>query len=135
MAGDEVNIDLSNYKDRVGSRVPPGRYRVLVEDAEVDKAASGNMMVTLFLRVQNDAEFEGATIVDRLVQTDNSMFRTVNFMQAIGMQTPRKKLRVNLRQFVGKVLDVDVDDGAPYNGKVKSEVRGYLQPQKGAAAA
>lgn len=127
---DDVNIDLSNYKDRVGSRVLPGRYRVIVEDAETDTAKSGNTMINLWLRVQG-GEFDGATIVDRLVLTEKSLFRVVGFMQAIGMPTPKKRLRVNVRSFHGRVLDVDVDDGDPYNGRVKSEIRGYLRIAKG----
>ena len=123
---DDINIDLSNYKDRVGSRVLPGRYRVFVEDVEQDKSAAGNTMINLWLRVQG-GEFDGATIVDRLVLTEKSLFRVVGFMQAIGMPTPKKRLRVSVRAFAGKVLDVDVDDGDPYNGRVKSEVRGYLK--------
>lgn len=130
---DEVIVDLTTYKDRVGTRVMPGRYRVLVEDAESDTARSGNPMINLWLRVVG-GEFDGATVVDRLVMTEKSLFRVVGFMQAIGMPTPRKRLKINIRSFVGKTLDIDVEDGDPYNGRVKSEVRGYLRIAKDDAA-
>jgi hypothetical protein len=123
---DEVTIDLSDYKDKVGSRIIPGRYLVLVEDAEQDTARSGNTMINLWFRVKG-GEFDGSTIVDRLVLTPNSLFRVVGFMQAIGMPTPKKRLAINLRQFVGKTLEIDVEDGEPYNGRIKSEVRGYIK--------
>jgi hypothetical protein len=123
---DDLIVDLTNYKDRVGNRVVPGRYTVIVEDAESDTAKSGNPMVNLWLRVQG-GEFDGATIVDRLVLTEKSLFRVVGFMQAIGLPTPRKRFKLNVRAFVGKTLDIDVDDGDPYNGRVKSEVRGYMR--------
>jgi hypothetical protein len=123
---DDLTIDLSNYKDKVGSRVLPGRYRVIVEDAEKTKAASGNEMINLWLRIQG-GEFDGSTIIDRLVLTENSLFRVVGFMQAIGFPTPKKRISLNLRQFTGKVLDVDIEDGDPYNGRVKSEIRGYFR--------
>lgn len=123
---DDIIIDLSNYKDRVGSRIAPGRYRVQVEDAEQTKAASGNTMINLWLRVIG-TEFDGQTVVDRLVLTEKSLFRVVGFMQAIGLPTPKKRLKISVRQFIGKVLEVDVEDGDPYNGRVKSEVRGYLR--------
>ena len=126
MADDELVVDLTNYKDRVGSRVTPGTYRVQVEDVESVMAASGNPMINLFLRVVG-GEFDGQTLMDRLVQTPNSMFRTVGFMQAIGLPTPRKRLKINVRQFIGRVLDVAVEDGEPYLGRVKSEVRGYTK--------
>jgi len=123
---DDLIVDLTNYKDRVGNRVVPGRYSVIVEDAEPDTAKSGNQMVNLWLRVQG-GEFDGATIVDRLVLTDKSLFRVVGFLQAIGLPTPRKRFKINARAFVGRTLDIDVEDGDPYNGRVKSEVRGYMR--------
>ena len=130
MAADgKVTIDLSNYKDRGGSRVAEGTYRVLVEDAEQTEARSGNAMIKLFFRIQG-GEFDGATIVDRLVLTEKSLFRVVGFMQAIGLPTPKKKLAISLNQFIGKHLDIQVEDGEPYNGRVKSEVRGYAKVKK-----
>lgn len=125
-SNDNVTIDLQNYKDRLGSHIPEGRYRVVVDDAELDEARSGNKMINLWFRVL-EGESEGATIIDRLVQAPNSLFRTVGFMQAIGLPTPKKRLQINLRQFIGKVLEVDVSDGDPYQGRVKSEVRGYIR--------
>ena len=122
-------IDLSNYKDRVGSRVLPGRYRVVVEDVEADQSKAGNPMINLWFRIQG-GEFDGQTLVDRLTVTEKALFRVVGFMQAIGLPTPKKKLQINPQKFLGQVLDVDVDDGEPYNGRVKSEVRGYLRVPK-----
>jgi len=128
-----LNLDLTNYRDRVGSRVPEGRYTVLVQDAEMDKSAKGNPMVNLWLDIISPEEHAGATIVDRLTITDRALFRVVGFMQAIGIPTPKKRLQVNLRTFIGKTLDIDVADGEPYNGRVKSEVRGYMR-SSGAAS-
>lgn len=126
MADDELIVDLTNYKDRVGNRVLPGRYTVIVEDAEKDTSSNNNPMCNLWLRVQG-GEFDGATIVDRITLTEKSMFRVVGFMQAIGLPTPKKRLKVNTRVFVGKRLEIDVEDGEPYLGRIKSEVRGYMR--------
>jgi len=122
----EVTIDLSNFKDRVGQRIQPGRYRVVVDDVEQDTAKSGNQMINLWLRVV-EGEFSGSVLIDRLVLHQNSLFRVVGFLQAIGVPTPKKKLRMNIQSFLGKVLEVEVDDGEPYNGRVKSEVRAYYR--------
>jgi hypothetical protein len=127
---DELVIDLSNYKDRVGTRVIPARYRVQVEDAESTESSNHNPMVNLWFKVIG-GEFDGATITDRLVLTEKSLFRVVGFMQAIGLPTPKRKLKVNIRQFVGRVLDIEVDDGEPYNGRIRSEVRAYYKVPKG----
>ena len=124
--GNTFILDLSTYKDKVGARVDPGRYRVVVDDAEMDKSKAGNQMVNVWLRIVG-GEFDGATLTDRLTITEKALFRVVGFMQGIGLPTPKKRLQIDLRQFIGKTLDVDVDDGDPYNGRVKTEVRGYIR--------
>lgn len=133
-ASDNVVVDLSNYKDRVGARVAPGRYRVQVEDVEASQSNNGNPMVNLWFRIVG-GEFNGQTIVDRLTITEKSLFRVVGFMQAIGLPTPKKRLNLNIRAFNGKTLDIDVADGEPYNGRVKSEVKGYIRVAGAAVAA
>lgn len=129
MANDKIVLDLSNYKDRVGTRIAEGTYRVIVEDAEMDKSKAGNSMINVWFRVQG-GDFDGATVTDRLVLTEKSLFRVVGFMQAIGLPTPKKRLQLSLGQFMNKVLDITVEDGEPYNGRVKSEVRGYARVAK-----
>lgn len=128
----EFLLDLSSYKDRVGALVDEGRYRVRVEDAELDKSKAGNPMVNLWYTIQG-GEFDGMTLTDRLVLTEKSLFRIVGFMQAIGMPTPKKRLKLSTEKFVGRILDVDVEDGEPYNGRVRSEVRGYIKVTGGSA--
>lgn len=130
----ELIIDLTNYKDTVGARVEPGRYKVIVDDAELTKSKAGNPMVNIWLRIVG-GEHDGATITDRLTITDKALFRVVAFMQAIGLQTPKKRLKLDLRHFTGKMLEVDVEDGDPYNGRIKSEVRGYIKITGAAKAA
>lgn len=130
---DEVIIDLTSYKERVGARVPAGRYRVQVEDVESAESSKGNPMINLWLRITG-GEYDGHTIVDRLTLTDRSMFRVVNFMQAIGMPTPRKRMRLNIKKFVGRTLEIDVEDGDPFRGQIKSEVRGYMKVEKSDSA-
>lgn len=124
-----VTIDLTNYRDTNGSRVDEGTYTVYVDHAEMDKSKAGNDMILLNLQIQG-GEFDGQTLVDRLTLTDKALFRVVNFMQALGYPTPKKRVRINLAQFVGKYLQVEVEDGEPYMGRVKSEIRGYRRVAK-----
>lgn len=128
MSGGEITLDLTGYKDRMGERVAAGRYRVMVEDVEQDQSKQGNTMINMWLRIVG-GEFNGSTIIDRLVITDKSLFRVVAFMQAIGLPTPKKRFTLDISRFKGKILDVDLEDGDPWNGRVKSEVRGYLKPK------
>lgn len=133
MSNDDFELDLTNYKDRVGSRVTPGRYRVYVEDAEMGQTSKKDPMINIWLLIQG-GEYDGATIIDRLLPAhEKALFRVVGFMDAIGLPTPKKRMRLNVRAFVGKVLEVDIEDGEPYNGRVKSEIRGYFKVSQGGA--
>jgi hypothetical protein len=124
---DEFVLDLTNYKDRVGSRVTPGRYKVYVEDAEMDKTKAGDPMINVWLVIKG-GEFDGATVIDRLLpKNEKVQFRIVGFMQALGMPTPKRAQKLSVRAFVGKTLMVDIEDGDPFNGRVKSEIRGYYK--------
>lgn len=125
-APDTVVVDLTGYKDRNGARVPEGTYHVVVDDAEQSKAKTGNTMVTVWLRIVG-GEYDGDTIVDRLTMTEKSLFRVVGFLQAIGIKTPRSRLRIPLEALKGKTLDVEVVDGEPYMKRIKSEVTAYMR--------
>lgn len=136
----EFILDLTDYKETTSAHIPEGNYTVVVEDAETTTSTKVNADtgkpspgVILYLRVL-DGEYAGATLVDRLWITPKSRFRIVGFMQAIGLPTPRKKLKVNLKHFIGQTLNVAVEDGEPYNGRVKSEVRGFFKAERAAAA-
>lgn len=121
-----LNVNLTDYKERFGQTVPPGRYTVVVDDLEQTTSKAGNPMVNLWFRIV-EGPSDGATIVDRVTVTEKALFRVVAFMQAIGQPTPRRNLQINLNTWLGKRLQVDVEDGEPYNGRVRSEVRGYLR--------
>lgn len=126
-------FDLTSYKDRRGGRVPEGTYKVAVEDVEIAKISQGENegkpMINLWLRVVG-GEFDGVTIMDRLPQTEKALFRTANFLQAIGMKTPKKRIQLDLSSLVGKYLEVSVVDGTPFRGDIKSEVRSYARTSK-----
>lgn len=123
----EIIIDLSNYKDTSSARVPEGRYRVVVDDVETDTAAkTGNTMIKVWLRILGGTQ-DGEVIIDRLTITPKAMFRVVGFMQGIGIPTPKKRLAINLRSFLHRQVDVDVEDDEPYNGRIKSRIARYIR--------
>lgn len=127
---DNVNsnivIDLSNYKDSGNVRIPEGRYRAIVDDVDLDKSRAGNTMIKVWMRVLG-GEHDGAIILDRLTLTDKAMFRVVGFMQGIGIKTPKKKLQINLKTFLKRQADIEVVDGEPYNGRIRSEIAQYTR--------
>lgn len=130
MADNKVNlktvIDLSNYKDSGNVRIPEGRYRAIVDDVDLDKSRAGNTLIKVWMRVLG-GEHDGAVILDRLTLTDKAMFRVVGFMQGIGIKTPKKKLQINLGTFLNRQVDIEVVDGEPYNGRIRSEIAQYIR--------
>lgn len=132
MAGDNFTVDLSNYRDLTGERVPPGRYTLVIEDVDHTKAGTGSVGIQVWFRIHG-GEMDGSTLVERFYyqgpdgKPSGALFRLVGLMQAIGMPTPKKKLSLRPEQFIGKRLMADVDDGEPYNGRVSSEIRGFMR--------
>jgi len=125
-----LTIDLTKYVDRSGARVDPGHYRLRIAYVESDKPSkAGDPMITLNLTIIG-GDFDGATIVDRLVLTDKAMFRVVNLLQALGIATPRKRLQVDPASWVDRIVEADLADGALYRNMVRSEVQGYVKPEK-----
>lgn len=121
-SGFDFIVDFTDYKDRQGSYVDEGKYNVIVEDAELSKTKKNNdNMVTVFLRIVG-TQFDGLTIVERLVDTKAAHFRLVGFLQATGYKVEHKKQKLQAKNFIGKRLTVTVKDGDPFNGRVKSEV-------------
>lgn len=123
-------VDLSGYKDRSSARLPEGDYLVRITDGEVTEIKSGNNagqpMVNLFYEVVGGPS-AGQVLVDRLPITENALWRVVAFLRAVGLKVEKKQLQIPFKLIVGRSLTVTVEDGEPYNGNIKSEIRGYAQ--------
>lgn len=120
----EAVIDLSNYRDRTGSRVPEGDYLVQVEDLEIGQTRKGDPMWTVYLKIIGGDQ-DGLNLVDRLTLSERAMFRVVGFLTGMGVKTPRKRIKVDTNRLVGRKVKVQVADGEPYNGTIRSEVKAY----------
>lgn len=114
-------IDLANYRQQVSDRVPAGEYHGIVEDVQGTKSKAGDNMIVLWVRIV-DGDHAGSTLVERLVLTERAMFRTVTFMRALGLPTPKKRLQVNIDRWKGRHVGMQVKDSEPYRGNINSEV-------------
>lgn len=127
-------FDFTNYRDTGSARVEPGTYRARVTDFNATESKAGNVMFEVYLEIV-DGPYAGKQIIDRLPQTERAMFRSAAFLQAIGVKIAKKKLALNPKSLIDRPVDILVEDGEPYNGRVKSEVREYLRATKPAKAA
>lgn len=128
-----LTFDFTNYKDTSTAHVPAGTYHAEVSNFEETTSKAGNAMFVVYLEITEGAH-AGKQIIDRLPQTEKAMFRSAAFLQALGVKIAKKKIALNPRSLVYRPVDIVVEDGEPYNGKVKSEVREYLRATKPAKA-
>lgn len=128
-----LTFDFTNYKDTSTAHVAPGTYHAEVSDFEETTSKAGNTMFVVYLEIIEGAH-AGQQIIDRLPQTEKAMFRSAAFLQALGIKIAKKKIALNPRSLIGRPVDIVVEDGEPYNGRVKSEVREYLRATKPAKA-
>lgn len=124
-----LTFDFTNYKDTSTAHVAPGTYHAEVSDFEETTSKAGNAMFVVYLEIIEGAH-AGQQIIDRLPQTEKAMFRSAAFLQALGVKIAKKKIALNPRSLIGRPVDIVVEDGEPYNGRVKSEVREYLRATK-----
>ena len=128
-----LTFDFTNYKDTSTAHVAPGTYHAEVSDFEEATSKAGNVMFVIYLEI-TEGPHAGQQIIDRLPQTEKAMFRSAAFLQALGVKIAKKKIALNPRSLIGRPVDIVVEDGEPYNGRVKSEVREYLRATKPAKA-
>ena len=124
-----LTFDFTNYKDTSTAHVPAGTYHAEVSDFEETTSKAGNAMFVVYLEIIGGPH-AGRQIIDRLPQTEKAMFRSAAFLQALGVKIANKKIALNPKSLIGRPVDIVVEDGEPYNGRVRSEVREYLRATK-----
>ena len=128
-----LTFDFTNYRDTSTAHVPAGTYHAEVSDFEETTSKAGNAMFVVYLEII-EGPHAGQQIIDRLPQTEKAMFRSAAFLQALGVKIAKKKIALNPKSLIGRPVDILVEDGDPYNGRVRSEVREYLRATKPAKA-
>lgn len=127
-------FDFTNYRETGSAQVPAGTYHARVNDFEETESKAGNAMFVVYLEITS-GPYAGKQIIDRLPQTEKAMFRSAAFLQALGVKIAKKRIALNPKSLIGRPVDILVEDGEPFNGRVKSEVREYLRATKPATKA
>ena len=104
-----ISVDFSNT-DENGSRLPAGDYVVRVEKVEVRDGSSGFKYLAWTLAVIS-GEYKGKKIYHNTSLKPEALFNLRNLLMSIGISVPKGKLTLNLKEYVGKVLGVYVEDG------------------------
>lgn len=125
-------LDLTNYKEKVSCTVPDGRYLTRVTDVEIGAArSSGDSMATLWLTI-TEGDYAGEQFVTRVMLEGKGVFKTVEFLNALGQATPRQRLSINTQAWMNKLVYVDSVPGREFGGRTPSDVGGFVRyiPEK-----
>ena len=119
------NVDMSNVKDQAGfnrSRIKAGDYLakiIKVEDA-VAKDKTDQYLFTIQIVDKPSSKFPYYCKLQ-----DNQLWKLRNIFIAAGKTVPKKKVKVDPNQIVGKVIGVTVEDDE-YEGKEQSTIEGVF---------
>lgn len=129
-----VKVNLTGYKSERGGKVDEGEYDVMVMDAEMREASTGNPMLMVWFKITT-GEYRNTVVVDRITITDRSLWRIEGFLSACRIPTPSEQLSIPVKQLINRRLRVLLKDGDEYQGRVKSEVKDYMLAKVGGSAA
>lgn len=133
--GRYVTVDFSNVKESGGGglRVKEGDYAAHIVKIDLTESQkSGNTMLVFYYQLWKDGKLyqKGKTIRDNIVLTENVLWRLRNLLLAMGKKAPKSIAKLNIDGLTGDgdepQLALEIGDGDEYQGRVKSEVRGYL---------
>ena len=106
-------------------RYPEGDYHVKYVSFKTGRSKDKD---TPYVRVTFevlDGKKKGAKVTDDLYLTDASLWRIRNFLEAMEVTVPKKKVNVNFAKYVGKELGVTLSDDE-YNGRISSRITDFL---------
>lgn len=127
-AGDAVVVDFSDTESRGGKKggrsahLPEGDYTAKVKAAEFGHSSekeTPGIMMTWVITGPNSSK--GKTIRDSLWLSDKALWRVRQTLEALGLQVPSKKVKVNPKSMIGKEAAITLED-EEWEGKVRSRV-------------
>lgn len=131
----KVKYDYGNVDESTGSydgdEPTPGIYDGVVHIVEVGKSSNNNPMITVQVDI-TDGPFKGWRGWHYLVQTEESLWKTKEFTDALGITKPGRKAGTwDTDTAAGKKCRVKVKREM-YEGEAKGKVKSIL-PVKGGA--
>lgn len=80
-------LKINHNEASGGGNVTPGTYQAEVSKAQVKKSSNGNPMIELTFKIRKDVEqpHGGRIVFDRLVLTEDSMWKVQLYAKALGL--------------------------------------------------
>lgn len=120
-------IDFTGYKDSGSAHLTAhedGLYLVRVVDAELVETKKGDPMVNLYYNVVGGPH-DGEQLIDRLVLTDKARWKAKKVLSALGIKVSLTNMQIPFKLIIGRTLVIKAEDGEPYNGETRSEIRDH----------
>lgn len=126
-----IKLDMRKaQKGGGGFRYPEGEYKVKVTDVSQKTSNNGNTMLVWQGTILAPEKFKGKKVSDRLVLTENAMWRVGMLLDAIGINWSQKIHTLKMSSINGKTFGVLLADGDPYNGRINSRVADYYSEEE-----
>ena len=125
MGASAQNVDFSNVKEASGfnrSRIKAGDYLAKIKGVEDAKAKDGVHQYLFSIQI---VDKPGSVFPYYCKLQENQLWKLRNLFIAAGKTVPKKKVKVDPNQIVGKLIGVTIEDDE-YEGKEQSTVEGVF---------
>ncbi|WNO27833.1 hypothetical protein SEA_HUWBERT_82 [Microbacterium phage Huwbert] len=119
-------LDMTNVKDGGNfnqARIPAGDYAALITKVEdvTTKSKKESWLFTIKLKSKPSSVFRYQCILE-----ENMLWKVRNLAIAAGKTVPKKRLKLDPNQLVGKLIGVSIEDAEDYKDKPQSEIGGVF---------
>lgn len=109
-----------------GTRVPENDYRLKILKAKKIRASEKDTPgIAVTVKIA-EGKFEGKKITDRLWITPKSLWRIRSLLEALGMEVPKKALKIPVKKLIGQEVGATIIDDDPYNGRIRSKIGDWI---------
>lgn len=125
MGASAVQIDFSNVKDGGAfnrNRIPAGDYAAKIVKVEDAKAKDDVAQLLFSIKIEGRAT---AVFPYYCKLQENQLWKLRNIFIAAGKNIPKKRVKVDPNQIVGKIIGVSIEDDE-YEGKEQSNIAGVF---------
>ena len=125
MGASAQNVDFSNVKEASGfnrSRIKAGDYLAKIKGVEDAKAKDGVHQYLFSIQI---VDKPSSVFPYYCKLQENQLWKLRNLFIAAGKTVPKKKVKVDPNQIVGKLIGVTIEDDE-YEGKEQSTVEGVF---------
>lgn len=122
-----IVVDFGDTESRGGKKgarsahVPEADYAVKVHAAKLDKSSEKETPGVFITWLITKGKYKGKTLRDPLWLSDKALWRVRQTWEALGVQVPSKKVKLDPRKIVGKEAAITTED-EEYESKIRSRV-------------